>query len=82
MLLTVKEDIQLSRESISEQAKEHINENDIILTFSYSSTMLQFFKEARKSIKFELIVLETAPTYSGHKTAKELAQAGIKCNLV
>jgi translation initiation factor 2B subunit (eIF-2B alpha/beta/delta family) len=44
--------------------------------------MCQFFKEARKTIKFELIVLETAPTYDGHRTAKELAQAGIKCNLV
>jgi len=81
-MLNVKEDILLSRESISEQSKEHINENDLILTFSYSRTLCQFFKEARKTIKFELIVLETAPTYDGHRTAKELAQAGIKCNLV
>jgi translation initiation factor eIF-2B subunit beta len=47
------------------------------LTYSTSETLLQFFIEAKKTVKFEVIVLETAPTFEGHKTAKLLAEAGI-----
>jgi translation initiation factor eIF-2B subunit beta len=71
------EEIEISRENVTNQAKEHINDNDLILTYSTSETLLQFFKEASKTVKFELIVLETAPTYEGHKTARQLAEAGI-----
>lgn len=67
----------MSRQSVTEQAKEHISENDLILTFSLSDTLVSFFKEARKTCTFEVIVCETAPTFSGHKTAKMLAQANI-----
>jgi translation initiation factor eIF-2B subunit beta len=75
--MEVLEDIDISRENVTNQAKEHINDNDLILTYSTSNTLLQFFIEARKTIRFEVIVLETAPTYEGHKTAKLLAEAGI-----
>lgn len=71
------EEIEISRENVTNQAKEHINDNDLILTYSTSETLLQFFKEASKTVKFELIVLETAPTYEGLKTARQLAEAGI-----
>jgi translation initiation factor eIF-2B subunit beta len=80
--MTVLEDIEISRENVTNQAKEHINDNDLILTYSTSETLLQFFIEASKTIRFEVIVLETAPTYDGHRTAKLLAEAGIKTNLV
>ena len=56
-----------------EQAKEHISDNDLILTFSLSDTLVSFFTEASKECTFEVIVCETAPTFSGHKTAKLLA---------
>lgn len=58
-------------------AKEHINKNDLILTYSASETLAAFFIEAKKELDFELIVLETAPTFEGHKTAKLLAAANI-----
>jgi translation initiation factor 2B subunit (eIF-2B alpha/beta/delta family) len=80
-LAEIKEDIEMSRDNLTFQAKEHINDNDIILTHGYSNTLCQFFKEARQTVKFELIVLETAPSFQGHKTAKELANAGIKVTL-
>jgi len=80
--MEIKDDLELSRSNLCDQAKEHINENDVILTCSYSNSMVQFFKEAKKTIKFELVILETAPSFSGHRLAKELAKAGIKCNLV
>jgi len=54
----------------------------VILTFSTSETLTKFFIEANKTVPFELIVLESAPTFEGHKTAKRLAEAGIKTNLV
>ena len=66
---------------MTEQSKEHINDNDLILTYHISETLISFLKEARKTCYFEVVVLETAPTFEGHKTAKELAQAGIQTNL-
>ena len=65
----VKDEIERSRDYLTFQAQEHINDYDIILTHGYSNTLCQFFKEARQTVKFELIVLETAPSYQGHKTA-------------
>ena len=45
--------------------------------------MTSFFVEAYKeSANFEVIVCETAPKFTGHQTAKELAQQGIKTSLV
>jgi translation initiation factor eIF-2B subunit beta len=52
------------------------------LTFSTSETLTKFFIEASKTVPFELIVLESAPNFEGHKTAKRLAEEGIKTNLV
>lgn len=78
----IVEDIESSRENVTNQAREHINDNDLILTYSTSETLIQFFREARKTVRFELIVLETAPTFVGHNTAKHMAEAGIQTSLV
>jgi len=67
----------VSRQSVTEQAKEHISDNDLILTFGFSETVICFFQEAHEVCKFEVIVAETAPTFTGHKTAKKLAECGI-----
>lgn len=73
----IQEEIDISRTSVTEQAKEHISDNDLILTIGLSDTLIQFFKEAHEVYKFELIVAESAPTFSGHKTSKQLAECGI-----
>ena len=79
----IKEEINVSRESITEKAVEHINDGDLILTYSYSETLCAFLIEAKeKQMRFEVIVCETAPDFDGHKTALELAKAGIQTNLV
>jgi translation initiation factor 2B subunit (eIF-2B alpha/beta/delta family) len=39
-LREVLEDIEISRENVTNQAKEHINNNDLILTYSTSETLL------------------------------------------
>lgn len=67
------DEIDMSRQSVTEQAKEHINENDLILTYHLSETLVQFLVEAHKTCHFEVIVLESAPTFDGHRTAKTLA---------
>lgn len=81
-LQELKEEVECARSSLCDHAKDHINDNDLILTCSYSNSMIEFLKEAHSHIKFEVVVCETSPIYNGHRTAKELAKAGIKCNLV
>ena len=39
-LREVLEDIEISRENVTNLAKEHINNNDLILTYSTSETLL------------------------------------------
>jgi translation initiation factor 2B subunit (eIF-2B alpha/beta/delta family) len=69
----------MARSLIIEKAAEHINDGDLILTYSHSNTLIEFFKDAakEKKIRFEVIVCETAPGFEGHKTAKQLAELGI-----
>ncbi len=67
----------MSREGLAEKASEHINDGDLILTYGHSHTLIEFFKEAKQNAKFEVIVCESAPSVTGHKTAKILAENGI-----
>lgn len=56
----------MSKEDVTAQAKEHISDNDLILTYHTSSTLTNFFIEAKESANFEVIVCETAPKFTGH----------------
>ena len=78
----VIEEIEMSKEDVTAQAKEHISDNDLILTFHTSGTLTSFFIEAKQTANFEVIVCETAPKFTGHQTARELAKEGIKTSLV
>lgn len=60
------EEIEMSKEDVTAQAKEHISDNDLILTYHLSSTLTNFFIEAKESANFEVIVCETAPKFTGH----------------
>ena len=62
----VIEEIEMSKEDVTAQAREHISDNDLILTYHTSSTLTSFFIEARESSNFEVIVCETAPKFTGH----------------
>ena len=72
----------MSKDDITAHSTQHINDNDVILTYHTSNTLISFFTEAKSTTNFEVIVSETAPKFTGHKTAKELAKAGIKTSLV
>ena len=73
----VIEEIDTSREQLTEQSVDHIAENDLILTFNQSGTLTTFLTEAAEKHKFEVIVCESAPKFTGHQTAGELAKVGI-----
>ena len=85
LLIEIEEVItesELSKEEITAHAREHINDNDVILTYHTSSTLTNFFIEAKETANFEVIVCETAPKFTGHQTAQVLAKQGIKTSLV
>lgn len=67
---------------ISEQAVEHIYAKEVVLTYGISGTVLEFLKEAGKYRVFEVIVVESAPTYEGQKMAVQLAEAGIETTVI
>jgi translation initiation factor eIF-2B subunit beta len=56
------EEIKSSEIHIAEQAIEHIYAKETILTFGLSRTVMEFFKEAAKFRKFEVVVAESAPS--------------------
>ena len=58
----VEEELECISEFIIEQANEHINDNDIILTANHSDQLEEFFIEASKNRNFQVIVAESAPT--------------------
>lgn len=43
----VIEEIEMSKEDVTAQAREHISDNDLILTYHTSSTLTNFFIEAK-----------------------------------
>ena len=55
---------------------------EIILTFGTSHTVQSFLKEASKFRKFEVIIAESAPSYSGHGMALALKELGIETTVI
>jgi len=71
-----------SCEEISKQAIEHIHANEIIMTIGHSRTVEKFLKFAAKNRKFQVIVAENAPSFSGHRLATSLAAAKISTTVI
>jgi len=68
-----------SRKRVIEIGSKKIKNGMIVFTHGYSSTVISILKEAKKhGKKFEVHNTETRPKLQGRKTAKELANAGIK----
>jgi translation initiation factor 2B subunit (eIF-2B alpha/beta/delta family) len=86
----VLEDIENIHDEITQQALDHFNPKDIILTYGQSDILTSFLKyaylggEPEKEGErlpgakdFEVLVCETAPMFSGHITAKNLMEQGL-----
>jgi translation initiation factor eIF-2B subunit beta len=77
------DELETHESNISEQASTHISNNEIILTYGFSSTALGFLCAARTAgRKFEVLVGESAPELSGHLMCKALAAKGIETTLI
>lgn len=77
------EDIDTCHELISEQAVEHIHQNEVILTLGSSRTAFEFLCAAKeKKRSFRVVVAEGAPRYQGHALAKELVSRGLQTTVV
>jgi translation initiation factor eIF-2B subunit beta len=68
--------------NICDQAKDHLNDNERILTLGYSCVVEAFLKHGLKKRTFEVIVAEHSPECDGFKMAKALAEAGIQVTLI
>jgi len=68
--------------NIAEQATQHIHANEVIMTYGCSRTVEEFFKAAARKRKFEVIVVESAPSFTGHEMAAKLSAEGIDTTLI
>lgn len=68
--------------NIASQALDHIHANEVILTVGRSRTVEQFLKFAARKRNFQVVVVESAPSCSGHEMASNLTAAGIDTVLV
>lgn len=73
-----------SSKSINEQASLHIHNNQTILTYCSSKTILSFLISAHQKYRrrFNVIVAEGAPHNGGHVMATKLSAAGIPVTLI
>jgi len=69
-------------DEISEKAHNHINSNEIVLTFGESYTVTQFLIEAAKKKTFEVVIAESNLQKNGHKMAEKLSEQKIKCTVI
>ncbi|KAL7746372.1 GCD complex subunit gcd7 [Sorochytrium milnesiophthora] len=76
------EEMKSLHDSIAAQSLGHIHSNEIILTCGQSTTVERFFLDAAKKRTFQVIVVESAPSYSGHQLAATLAKAGIETTVI
>lgn len=78
--------IRLSEEAkreIGNIGSELIDEGDVIITHSFSSTVLEIFKVARRKGKhFKVIITESAPDYEGMALARELESIGVPFEII
>ncbi|KAI9346951.1 hypothetical protein BDR26DRAFT_855412 [Obelidium mucronatum] len=76
------DEVENASANIASQALEHIHSNEIIMTLGRSPAVESFLKEAAKLRKFQVIVAEASPSYSGQEMALSLSQAGIDTTLI
>jgi len=72
-----------ARKEIGNIGSELIDDGDIIITHSFSSTVLEIFKAAKvKGKMFRIILTESSPDYEGLALAKELKKIGISFEII
>ena len=81
-----EEFIKLGREAkreIGNIGSELIDENEVIITHSFSSAVLEIFRSAKmKGKHFRVILTESSPDYEGLALARELERLGIPFEII
>lgn len=67
---------------IAAQSIDYIHANEVILTVGKSKTVEHFLKAAARKRTFQVIVVESSPSCTGHEMAANLTAAGIETLLV
>ncbi|KAG0367478.1 hypothetical protein BC939DRAFT_454901 [Gamsiella multidivaricata] len=78
----IKDELENIYDSIKNQASLQIHSNEIIMTIGRSKTVEEFLKMAAVKRKFQVLVAESAPSYSGQEMALELSKAGIETTVI
>jgi translation initiation factor eIF-2B subunit delta len=72
-----------AKREIGNIGSELIDENEVIITHSFSSAVLEIFRVASKNGKrFRVIITESAPDYEGIALARELEKLGIPFEII
>lgn len=80
-------ELDLSSRSIAQQAVDYVQSDDVILTLGESKVIKSFLRHAAigsktGTRKFNVIVVELAPFYSGREMAKSLTKNGISTLII
>ena len=77
----MKEKCSLAVDAIVPLACSKINDGDVIVTYGYSSIILQTFRYAaeKQSKRFRVVVVDSFPRFEGRKLLEALSAAGIPC---
>jgi len=71
------------REAVSEIGSRRLEPGDVVLTYSYSTTVLRILERAAKrGVDFEVYVAESRPIAEGRLMASALGKLGIRTTLV
>ncbi|NJE06076.1 translation initiation factor IF-2B subunit alpha [Thermococcus sp. M36] len=72
-----------AKREIGNIGSELIDENEVIITHSFSSAVLEIFKAAvRKGKRFRVVLTESAPDYEGIVLARELERLGVPFEVI
>ncbi|MDI3476379.1 MAG: translation initiation factor eIF-2B subunit delta [Thermococcaceae archaeon] len=72
-----------ARKEIGNIGSELIDENEVIITHSFSSAVLEILKNAlRKGKRFKVILTESSPDYEGLHLSKELDALGVPFEVI
>lgn len=72
-----------AKREIGNIGSELIDENEVVITHSFSSAVLEIFKAAwRKGKHFRVILTESAPDYEGIALARELDSIGVPFEVI
>ncbi len=83
MIDSLIRDLEGVREAVAEIGSRRIEDEDIILTHSYSSTVIKTFEKAlARGVRFRVYTTESRPTGEGKVMANKVSSLGVETTLI